>query len=242
MKRIWGSIKFLGLISLIIFLYAFSEKRNSIRPVKKIKISFVGETRPFIKELTVNKLLIQNQDRGTNIGKETLALNSLENRLKLEDMIANANVYRSVNGVLTAKIEQRTPIARVNATPPFYIDEEGDVMALSKNYTARVPLVHRIDKEDVGEIHLLLQKILHDDFLKIYVTDITKAAADNYVLAVREYDFVIEFGAIKDIERKIGNFKAFYQKSLKDHSLESYKTVNLRYRNQVVCIRKEVKN
>ena len=242
MKKLVNIIKFLGLISLIIFLYAFSAKRNAARPIKKIHVKFVGETRPFINETMVNKLLIQNQGRATNVGKETLALNSIEDRLMSEDVIAKVDVYRSVNAILTTKIQQRTPIARVNAATPFYIDEEGVTMSLSENYTARVPMVYNVQKDDVAEIHQLLQEVLQDDFLKHYVVAITKIGVNDYTLAVREHDFGIRFGGVKNSKKKIKNFKAFYQNALKDQSLGSYKSVNLRYSNQVVCIRKEVKN
>jgi fructosamine-3-kinase len=48
----------------------------------------------------------------------------------------------SVDGVLKAVVEQKTPVARVFANEgSFYIDYEGNKMPLSANYTARVPLV-----------------------------------------------------------------------------------------------------
>ena len=36
-------------------------------------------------------------------------------------------------------------------------------------------------------------------------------------------DFEVVFGEVKDIELKFKNFKAFYQKALKDKKLDAYK-------------------
>ncbi len=68
-------------------------------------------------------------------------MNELESALKSNPMIKQAEVFMSVNGELSAEIEQKRPIARVNTNASYYIDDEGGFMPLSTNYTARVPLV-----------------------------------------------------------------------------------------------------
>jgi cell division protein FtsQ len=40
------------------------------------------------------------------------------------------------------------------------------------------------------------------------------------------------------LEKKINNFKAFYQKAFKDKILDSYKVVNLKFDKQVICTKK----
>ena len=42
-------------------------------------------------------------------------------------------------------------------------------------------------------------------------------------------------GTTKDLDKKMNNFKAFYQKAKKDKLLQTYKTVNLHFDRQVVC-------
>ncbi|MDG2052369.1 MAG: hypothetical protein P8J69_01140 [Flavobacteriaceae bacterium] len=109
MKINWGIIKFLVIMSLIVFMFGFSKQRNEVRKITKIDIEFKDEKRLFITENTVNKLLIQNKDSVTSIGKETLDLNKMEKRLSENPMIKNADIYVTVNGVLGVKVIQEDP-------------------------------------------------------------------------------------------------------------------------------------
>lgn len=234
-KKMLTYLKFTFLIGLIIFLFAFTGKRNESRKIHQVGVEFVKEQNPYINELTVNKLLIQNPEQVTNVGKEILVLNTVEEALDSHLMVEESDVYLTVNGELRARIKQRTPIARVNAVTPFYVDATGNKMPLSKNYSAHVPLVYNVSEREVLEIFPLLKKIQENEFLKKHVVGVSRNMKANYQLELREYDFVVVFGEIKNIESKIKNFKAFYQKAKKDKSLNRYKKVSLQFNNQVVC-------
>ncbi len=235
MNKIITYIKFVGLISLIIFLFAFTNNRNEKRKINEVAIEFIDEQSPFVSELMVNKLLIQNQVGVTNVGKEILALNNIEKGLDAHKMIEDSDVYLTVSGQLKARIKQRTPIARVNSVVPFYVDVTGNTMPLSDNYSAHVPLINNVSEREVSEVYPLLKIIQEDKFLKKLVVSLYKNINGNYELGLRVYDFKVDFGKVENINNKIRNFKAFYQKALKDQSLEKYTKVSLQYSNQVVC-------
>ena len=141
MKINWNFIGFIVLSSFIVFLFGFAMQRNEARNLSKIVITFEDETPPFITLNTVNKLLIQNFETVASIPKEALVLKEVEERLLKNQMIHSAEVYITVDGILGAKIKQRTPIARVVDTHDYYLDTEGEKMPLSSVYTARVPIV-----------------------------------------------------------------------------------------------------
>ncbi len=235
MKKVLTYIKFTGLVALIVFLFAFTGNRNELRKIKEVEIEFVEEQNPYINELTVNKLLIQNQVGVTDVGKEILVLNNVEKGLDAHKMIEDSDVYLTVNGQLKARIKQRTPIARVNAIVPFYVDITGNTMPLSDNYSAHVPLVSNVSEREVSEVFPLLRKIQKDKFLKKHVVSVHRNLSGDYQLGLRVYDFEVIFGKVEALDSKVKNFKAFYQKALKDQSLNKYNKVSLQFRNQVVC-------
>ena len=90
-------------------------------------------------------------------------------------------------------------------------------------------------KEEVSEVFPLLKKIQEDEFLKKHVVGIHGSIKRSYELELRVYDFKVVFGEVENLDNKIRNFKAFYQKALKDKSLNKYKKVSLQFSNQVVC-------
>lgn len=234
-KKVLTYLKFSGLLILMVVLFAFASKRNEQRKISEVLIEFVEEQDPYVDEVTVNKLLIQNQDRVTNVGKEILVLNTVEQKLDAHKMIEHSDVYLTVNGELRARIKQRTPIARVNAVTPFYVDVTGNLMPLSNNYSAHVPIVHNVSEREVIQVFPLLKKIQEDEFLKKHVVGVYLNVEGNYELELRVYSFKLVFGKIENLDNKIRNFKAFYQKALRDKSLEKYKKVSLQFSNQVVC-------
>lgn len=239
MRVNWNYIKGFVLLVLVSFLFAFSSTRNGERKTTNIDINFIGEGNLFITHQTVNKLLILNEQDVTNVAKEILDLNGLEAALNSNAMIKTAQVYLAVNGEVRADIVQRKPIARVNTNAFYYIDDEGLFMPLSKNYTARVPLVTGyVEKNNLKAIFKIANKIYNDPFLKTHIIEIHQKQDETIILKSRELDFQIILGDLNKLDKKINNFKAFYQKAKKDKTLKKYSKVNLQFENQVVCTKK----
>ena len=107
-KKLTVYAKFSSLFLLVVILFAFTGKRNKQRKISEARIEFIEEQDPYVNELMVNKLLIQNRDRVTNVGKEILVLNTVERTLNTHKMIEYSDVYLTVNGELRAIIKQRT--------------------------------------------------------------------------------------------------------------------------------------
>lgn len=239
MKINYSHIKIVGLLLLVIFLFAFSSSRNAVRKVGEPSINFLGDENLFITHEAVSKLLIQNGESVSNKSKEMIDLNDLESALNANVMIKRAQVFTKVNGTLVAEIEQKKPIARVSTNASYYIDEDGSYMPLSTNYTSRVPLVTGfVVKNDLYNVFTVAKKVQDDEFLKTHVIEIHQNENGSVDLKFRLNDFKIQLGSLDKLDKKINNLKAFYQKALKDNTLNSYSIVNLRFDKQVVCTKK----
>ena len=238
MKVNWFYIKMLAVIVISGFLFAFANHRNATRKIVETRIDFEGAENIFITSDAVNKLLIQNNQPLTGQGKEILVLKELEDRLDSHAMIADAEVYLTLDGVIGANVKQRKPLARVQAKNPFYIDETGSAMPLSANYSARVPLIEGLGEDKLQEVYPLLLYIKNDDFLNKQIVGIARNTKGEYSLSPRVMDYEIALGRIEDLKTKFNNYKAFYQKALKDKSLETYSNVDLRFKGQVVGTKK----
>ena len=239
MRINWNYIKGILLLGLVVFLYAFSSHKNNSRSVTKIAVKFTGNENVYITTEMVNKLLIQNQEQLFNLPKDNLDLKEMEFLLESNEMIKSAQVYLTVNGEVRTKIEQKQPIARVYSDTTFYIDEDGLWMPLSPQHSARVPLVTGVvEKEDLEAVYTMALKVYKDPFLKTYITEIHQNENKEISLKMRLSEFEILVGYLENLDKKIKNLKAFYQKAKKDKVLDVYKTVNLQFDNQVVCTKK----
>ncbi len=239
MRINYNYIKIITLLLLVGFLFGFSNHRNEIRKVAETDIKFLGENKLFITEATVSKLLIQNQQTVTGQSKEIIDLNELETALNSNPMIKKAEVFMSINAELSAEIEQKRPIARVNTNVSYYIDDEGSYMPLSSNYAARVPLVTgHIEKNNLDAVFQFAKAVDQDEFLKKHVIEVRQNGDKTIDFKIRKSDFTVHLGSLKMLKKKINNFKAFYQKAMKDNILNNYKLVNLKFDKQVICTKK----
>ena len=238
MKRFnWITIRLLLMFGLVIFLFSFTSNRNGNRKLANSKVIFVGENEPFLKQETVNKLLIENNRDASAIRKDKLDLNKLENAVNANPMIEKSDVFVTIDGVLKAVVKQKTPIARVfDGQRSFYIDYKGSTMPLSANFTARVPLVFGILNQKNKEALVgLFRKIYDDAFLKKNIIAIQIMPNGSLKMLNRNFDFQIDFGGTINVNQKINNYKAFFQKAIVDSSLYKYKKIDLRFTDQVVC-------
>ncbi len=233
----WTNIRLVLMFSLVIFLFSFTSNRNNNRKLSKSVVVFVGNNAPFVDQETVNKLLIENNKDAKSIGKDKLDLNRLEKGLNAQEMIEKSDVFVSIDGVLKAVVKQKTPIARVfEGYDSFYIDYEGNRMPLSTNFTARVPLVSgEINKKNSGELAELFRLIYDDAFLKKNIIGVQIMPNGSLKMLNRNYNYQIDFGGTVRMKAKFNNYKAFFQKAVLDGSLNKYKTIDLRFAQQVVC-------
>ncbi|QVY65263.1 cell division protein FtsQ/DivIB [Polaribacter sp. Q13] len=236
-KKFLKYIAFLLLIGSLGFFYSFSVKRNSNKKVKDIIVEFEAGDNHFLTHSMVDKLLIQNDSTVKNQAKSVINLYSLEKTVSENPYVENAAVFLTISGTLKTIIKQRTPVARIiNKKDSYYIDKEGLKIPLSPNYTARVLLVSGVDKdEEIKEILPLITVILEDDFLQKEVVGIEKLTNGEYQFSVRSGNYKIDFGSLTEMDVKFKKLKAFYNKAFVDKTIEEYKTINLKYHNQVVC-------
>ena len=235
MVKYINNIKVIIVLAVVSIFSAFSSSQNNAKPISEVEVSFIGDNNLFISKTKVDKLLIQNNDYIKCVSKDILDLKALENKLSSHDMIENSELYISINGILKIDIKQRNPYARVISDPSFYIDNNGTKMPLSDNYSARVLLVHGLnDESKIDYVFKLIKTIRDDEFLNSNVTDILINKSE-ISLRVRNCNFEVLVGDLNNLETKIKNFKAFYQKAYRDKILNNYKKVNLQFNNQIVC-------
>ena len=233
----WSNIRLILMFALVVFLFSFTSIRNKNRKLTKSMVIFVDNSSPYIKQETVNKLLIENKTDAQSIRKVKLDLNKLEKSINSNQMIEKSEVFVSIDGILKAEVKQKTPVARIfNEEGSFYIDYQGNIMPLSEEFTARVPIIsgdiNNVNKDDFSK---LLRFIYNDDFLKKNIIGIQITAVGSLKMQTRNFNYEILFGKSINMERKFNNYKAFFQKAVVDSSLYHYRKINLTFTQQVVC-------
>jgi cell division protein FtsQ len=223
-------------IGVLVFLFIFSNQRNTQKTINKIDIQFESEESYFLTHEIVNKLLIQNNERVQKQAKSVIDLYKLEEQVLESSYVEKVSLFITVDGNLNTVIKQREPIARIlNGNSSYYIDSQAVKVPISENYSARVPVISGISNEkEVSSLIVLLNRIVDDNFLSKEIIGIELRAQNEYMFTVRSGNYRINFGDLNEIDSKIKKLKAFYSKVFLDSTIHKYKTINIKYHNQVV--------
>ena len=236
MRKYTYYTKGLVMIVIVIFLYVFSSIKSGSKLISGVSINFIGSNNLFISKANIDKLLIQNNEYIECVSKDVLDLKALELNISSNDMVEKSEVYINIDGELVIDVKQRKPYARVVSNSSYYIDSHGRKMPLSFDHSARVLLIYGLTNESkIDKVFKLIKAINGDEFLSFYVTDISIDINNEISLQIRNSDFKVLVGDLNNLDQKMRNFKAFYQKAYKDGILKNYKKVNLQYNNQVIC-------
>lgn len=250
MRQIWKTGKIGFFMILITGSIGFVEKKNYEKTCISIEVNIRNQYENyFISESDVIDIVTDGGDRRI-IGEPiaTLNLKKIETDLYQNKFIRNAEVYKDLTGRLMINIDQSRPIARLMSDrgSDRYISNQGEVLPLSKHYTARVLLIdgayaNNTKLSDLNanqhdkNILELLKYIEKDKFWKAQIAQLNIDKSGNIKMYSQVSRQVVEFGKAEEIEEKFKKLKIFYKEILPAKGWNHYNTVNVKYKNQIVC-------
>lgn len=175
-------------------------------------------------------------------------INKLEARLSSFTTLNNVEIFRKVDakgisftGKLIISVDQRTPVIRMkNSTDDYYLDSEGVKIPTSPKYVERILIATgTIPDDQVKKVLLKMADFINkDDFWRAQIEQVFIQENGELLLVPQVGGYLIEFGTPEEYELKLRNLKAVYQQGFKNMGWNRYKTISVKYRNQVVCTKK----
>ena len=93
--------------------------------------------------------------------------------------------------------------------------------------------------EDFMKLLTFVETVEDDDFWRSEVVQITAKTTPSGALEVeltpRSGRFAVLFGRLEDVERKFDKLLRFYRSGLSSIGWSEYRTIDIRYNDQVVC-------
>lgn len=247
-KKILKILGWVLLAAFVGFTVWFINDQASHAVCKSVTVQMKPGSPRFLNETDILEL-VKSSDRMV-LGKrlDQININDLERKLKEDKTIKEVQIFRNVSGKtlsfdgkLVLEVEQRNPVTRVQTiAEDFYLDNEGVKIPASSRFVVKVPLVNgsftddMITKDFLGFISL----IYADPFWKAQIEQVFVNPNKDMVLIPQVGDQTIEFGTAEDYAEKFRNLKIVYQRGFSKTGWGKYKTINLKYKNQVVCVKK----
>lgn len=250
------SIFTLGVLALLFFVNAGYESTETKAP--QINIVKPGGHN-FVTEAKVIEVM---NDLGYSFAGQQMGdieLERIEEEVNTIPGVKDVQAYKYTNGIVQLDITQQLPIARVilqGGKMGCYIDDEGEIIPLSPDYIAKVPVFNGFIYEPYNQIPSVSEITANDSISKLHILDevYTLAKALNsdeflsaqilqiYVNKDLEFEMIprvgnhrILFGGIEDYEDKLFRLNYFYTETDMDvKELNLYDTLNLKFKDQIV--------
>ncbi|MGB0177358.1 MAG: cell division protein FtsQ/DivIB [Owenweeksia sp.] len=229
----WG-----GGIVLILIIFAFSGNEHKTLRTNGININIdYSKGLHFIDPDDVEQWVLDEYPFFDSLFLQEINIPLLEESLDNHPSIRKAEVYSKLDGSLRIDVYQKQPVARVqNYSAAFYIDEQGDSMALSSGFSARVPLVTgKIDVETQGKIYHFFRGLQSDEFYKDFFSGLKVEQNNEWVLYPKPGRHTVMLGIPEELEGKLKKLKSFYKNISAAENIDRVKTINLKYKDQVIC-------
>ncbi len=166
---------------------------------------------------------------------------AIEKLLHKNPAIKQAECYKTPNGTLRMYVVQRRPKFRVvTSSENYYVDKEGFILPASPGYSAYVPVVSgNISRAKVtGELSDFITFLEENPFWNDQIEQIYVAHNQTIELVPRVGDSLILLGTLDNYEKKLKKLEKLYTKVFNQIGWNHYKSIDLRYKDQVVCTRK----
>ena len=239
-------------LSSVIVLMSFIEIKKVESTCEKIEVVLPGN-QFFIEQAEIDEIL--KSKNGLLIGRRLsgIDIQYLENKLKANPFIEYAKVYIDMNGIIHADVKQRVPVLRILnlSGQDFYVDQNGYKIPLSDHFTARVLVANGIILEDFsGKVDTLKTKLSKDLFLaaKFIAQDSlwNDQIVQMYVNEKNDIELVprvgnqkIILGNADNLKNKFRNLLLFYKKAIPQAGWDTYSSINLKFKGQIVCEKRD---
>jgi cell division protein FtsQ len=251
-KAIFKVFAWLTCLAGVVVLMSFIGVKKHTVKCAKIEILIPGADN-FIEIEEIDAILKQNQ--GDLIGRnlEGINLHDIEKSIAANPYIGFVKVYADMNGTVFIEVKQRQPVLRIlNAGgQDYYVDRDGLKMPVSPNFTANVLVASGNILEGFnGRVDTLMTGIAKDLYkTAMFVKKDTLWDAQIEQLYVNEKNDIemvprvgnqrIILGNAKDIDIKMENLFAFYKQAMPKVGWNAYRSINLKYINQIVCEKRD---
>ncbi len=255
LQIIFWVILFAGLIAILGF--AITEQKRV--PCTGIIVKINDGNKPgFINEDDVLNLINKHFKNIETLYIDSINTGIIEAALKQNPYIRQVRVYKSITGQIRVELKRSNAFVRVinQQGEGFYIGAEGEILPLSGSFIPHILVagghipercnpeerrVLNIERQNMAEANLLesiwylAKKINQHPVLNNAIAQIYVNSKGEFELAPLSGGHIVELGNVENLDLKFENLLAFYQAGAPKLDKKSYRIIDLKFNDQVVC-------
>ena len=243
-----------ALLAVTLLISAGNGRKRALITCEGVRVTFADDYR-FVTEDDIKAYL--DKYYGAYIGQrlDSIRLHKVEDILNVQSAVLNSEAYTTDDGMLNIMITQREPVVRFQKGDyGFYADECGFIFPLQDNYTSYVPVIdgdipissekgykgapeNDTERQWMQGIISLLQYM---EKSRIWEENIVQMHVDrngDLVMIPRQGGERFIFGSPFGAAGKLDRMADYYRYILPEKGEGYYRTVNVKFDNQIVCKR-----
>lgn len=261
MKRLLTYLPFAILLTVAIAAIVYLQRQQKELVCNEISININSDNdgNQLLVNEDVEQMLMHNGDTARK-KIQNFDLYHIEQRIGENPFVYTAQGYFDMHNTLHIDVTQRVPFVRIiGQNDDYYIDTAGQLLPLSPHFAPRVlvasgeimqgfrknyNLLVQEQNDSVAakpsilyDIFRLSQAIASDSLLQMSIEQMYVLPSNELLLISKIGPPKIEFGTIENYQQKLQNVKAFYQSKKSQENWDKYKSINVKYSNQVVAIK-----
>ena len=206
--------------------------------------------RQFVRKADVARWLEKEYRAYAGLPLDSVDLAGIEKLVQAHSAVRECQAWLTDDGILHLELSQRQPVVRFDdGTNGYYADATGFVFPLQSGGSVDVPIVNghipmKIPRGFKGSPADATEKAWLDQIIGMVntirgtvweqnIVKITVSPRKNLVLTPREGREQFVFGEPVRVQEKLRLMKAYYESVVP--VCPDYRTVDLRYRGQLVC-------
>ncbi len=225
-------------IYLLLAVTAFNHPIERDMVCRDMQISVEGSvTGGFLTPADIRRILTEQQLNPVGKKLADVNLRNMEERLEAQELIDNAEAYKTLGGNVKLSIKERVPVMRVMTNgQDYYVDRDGKALrntgyvfnlvvatgSISQTYASRV-------LAPIGRI------IMADDFWRNQIEQIHVLPDSTIEMVPRVGEHIIYIGRPIGVTKKLERLRKFYRYGLSQAGWNKYKRISVEFNNQIVC-------
>ncbi len=237
-RRIRRAAILIAFLLMLIFSYYYNSSGN----IEQVDIVVTNPEYGFVDEQSVLRFL-QKEGYMKNGVIDKANIPNLEKALRKNNYIDSAEVFVTKKEHLNIVVAQMEPIARVflnKNAQSFYLKSQNKLIPVSRDYTARVPIVtgfQHVVKDSIFRMHFadMMTYIARDSFWSAQIQQADISRHHEVTLYPLVGDHKILIGNVIDFSSKLDKLLEFYNQVLNKKGFDTYQMIDLRFDHQVVA-------